>query len=262
MPDHGQSVFPHLTGAMRFWFYKAPPGRWHQPRRLEDNIEEIEVIVRGRGYFELGGKVVDVGPGSSVWYLPGDMVVVTAHESEPYQTVVFRFEVDGRPLETPPPHSEWTDPVECDRFCLRALELYHMKEGQNPETVFCHYARLTWEYREHLRRGGENRLPQAVRLALRLIEERYQEQLEVSDIAAAAGTSCSHLHLLFRKHLGASPVQRLISRRLQAAQSLLGIGGMSVKEVCFASGFRDFPYFCALFKRRTGLTPTRYASRL
>ncbi len=257
-----QGMFPHLTGSLHFWHYQAPPNRWHQPRRLEDHIEEIEVIVKGRGYFEVKGEAMDVGPGSSLWYLPGDVVRVTAHESDPYETVVFRFEVSGKPSEAPPPLSGWSDIAECERFCRRALALFLRKEGQTPETAFCHYARLTWEHREHQRRGGEEHLPQAVRLALELIEKRFAEPIEVAELAAAAGTSASHLHLLFRRHLDSSPIQRLIARRLQAAQSLLGAGSMSVKEVCFASGFRDFPYFCALFKRRTGMTPTNYASRL
>ena len=254
-------MFDHLTGALHFWHYQAPPGRYHTPRRLEDHLEEIEVIVKGRGYFEAGGAVVDAGPGSSLWYLPGDTVIVTAHETDPYETIVFRFDVTGRPPETPPPYSEWIDPAECDRFCRRALELFLRKEDQTSETTHCHYAKLVWEYREHQRRGGEERLPRTLRQALTLIEERYTEPLEVADLSRLVGLSSSHLHLLFRTHLGSSPVQKLIARRLQAAQSLLGTGGMSVKEVCFASGFRDLPYFCALFKRRTGMTPSRYASR-
>lgn len=253
-------MFDHLTGAFHFWHYQAPPSRCHQPRRLEEHIEEIEVIVKGRGYFQVEGGIVDAGPGSSLWYLPGDVVVVTSHEADPYETIVFRFEVSGHPPERPPPYSEWTDSAECGRFCRRALELFMRKQAQTAETAFCHYGRLLWEYQEHRRRGGEEAFPIQLRKALNLIELRFAEQIEVAEIADAAGMSASHLHLLFRRHLGSSPTQRLIDRRLHSAQGLLGAGTMTVKEVCFASGFRDFSYFCALFKRRTGTTPSNYAS--
>lgn len=254
-------VFKHLTGHLDFWYYQAPPKRWHQPRTLEKNIEEIEVIVSGRGYFDVKGKIVDAGPGSSLWYQPGDCVMVTAHEKDPYETIVFRFEVTARSPLAPPPYSTWADAGECARFCRRALDLFRQGADRSPEVAVCHYARLIWEAEEYRRRGGERQLPSALRRALSILETRYAESLDVECLAREAGVSASHLHLLFRRHLGSSPLQCLINQRLLKAQDELSRSDQSVKEICFAVGFRDFAYFCARFKQRTNLTPTAYRQR-
>lgn len=254
-------AFDHLTGRLHFWHYQSPPGRWHEPRRLEAQIEEIEVIVSGRGYFEVNGQVVDAGPGSSLWYQTDDTVIVTSHESDPYETVVFRFDVTRPPALRPPMYSRWADVAECARFCRRALELFRRGAKLSPDEVASQYARLFWEAQEEVRRGGQERLPASLHRAQALLETRPAEAWDMKRLAAAAGLSASHLHLLFRRHLATSPAQYLLHQRLLKAQDLLAHGTRSIKEVCFAVGFRNVAYFCACFKRRTGLPPGAYRRR-
>jgi AraC-like DNA-binding protein len=253
--------FAHQANHQHFWHYQSPPGRWHEPRRLEPRLEEIEVIVNGHGYFELNGQVVDAGPGSSLWYQTDDIVIVTSHETDPYETIVFRFEVTGPPAAKPPMHTTWADVAECAHFCRRALELFRLGVKLSADDVACQYARLFWEAQEHVRRGGQERLPASLRRAQVLLETRFAAAWDMAQLAAAVGVSASHLHLLFRRHLGTSPTQYLLHQRLLKAQELLAHGRQSIKEVCFAVGFRDFAYFCACFKRQTGLSPGAYRRR-
>lgn len=254
-------VFPHLTGRLHFWYYQAPPGRWHVPRQLEAGIEEIEVIVSGHGYFEVNGRVVDAGPGSNLWYQTGDKVIVTSHAADPYETIVFRFEVKQPATPAPPGCTTWSDTGECARFCRRALALSRLGVEQTAELVFCHYARLRWEAQECARADARQPFPPPLQRAVRLLETRFAEELDVAAVARGAGVSASHLHLLFRRHLGTSPAQVLINQRLQRAQDALTSSDRSIKEICYAVGFRDVAYFGALFKRRTSLTPGNYRRR-
>jgi AraC-like DNA-binding protein len=253
--------FEHVIGKLHFWYYQSPPARWHPPRLIEPVIEEIEAIVAGRGYFEVGGRVVDAGPGSLLWYQPGDTVIATSHETDPYETIVFRFAVTRRARVAPPAYSTWADPAECARFCRRARELFRLAVKLSQEEVVCQYARLFWEAQEHLRRGSQERLPASLRRVQVLIATRYADPWDVEQLAAAAGVSPSHLHLLFRRHLDTSPTQCLLQQRLLKAQDILAHSDSSVKEVCFAVGFRDFAHFCARFKRQTGMSPGAYRRR-
>jgi len=254
-------VFSHLTGRMHFWYYQAPPGQWHNPRRIEDEIEEIEVIVRGRGYFELGGRVVDLGPGSNVWYAPGTVVAVTAHESDPYETIVFRFEVTGPSSDPPPPYTRWASAGECSQFCRHVLALYNRGQALSPAFVGACYGRLVWEALEHVRSINEAALPLSVSLAVEYIRNHYAEELNVARIADIARVSPSHLHLLFRTHLGTSPKQYVAHQRLLRARELLQTTPLTVKEVGYAVGFNDINHFCSTFRRHTGLSPGRFRKR-
>ncbi len=49
--------------------------------------------------------------------------------------------------------------------------------------------------------------------------------------------------------------------RLDNAKRLLCNQSLTVQQVCYRSGFQDVPYFCRLFKRTFGMTPSEYRRR-
>ena len=51
----------------------------------------------------------------------------------------------------------------------------------------------------------------------------------------------------------------IIQRKLNAAQKMLHNPSFSVKEIADRLGFRSNNYFCAFFRRQTGMTPLEYA---
>lgn len=254
-------MFDHLTGKIEFWHYASPPNCWHKPRTLEPEVEEIEVIVSGRGYFEVNNQVIDAGPGSNLWYCPGDTVIVTSHEEDPYETIVFRFRVSGLPSSRPAPYTRWRSPTQCTEFCRHVLALHREHGPADPLEVACYYARLIWEARDSQRREAREAFPVSLKKALRYIQQNYSKDVSIDQIAAAAGVSPPHLHLLFRTHLSTSPMQHVIRQRIVAAQDLLIKTNHSVKEICHAVGFHDLKYFCTRFKRQTFQRPTDYRKR-
>jgi AraC-like DNA-binding protein len=253
----------HLTGEIEFWYYQSKPNVWHEPRTLEAGIEEIEVIVSGRGYFELAdGSTVDAGPGSNLWYCPGDIVGVTSHEKEPYETIVFRFKIHSRPISPLPRYTQWQSVGECNRFSRAALALYKSQPELAPEEVYCWYARLVEEARTYMRQEKQLSLPAPLAKAMSYITENFRENISINDIAENSGVSASHLHMLFRQHIHSSPMQFVIRQRILLACELLNNHTMSVKEVCFKSGFSDVKYFISRFKAQTALTPGQYGKQV
>lgn len=91
-------------------------------------MEEVEVILRGRGYFEIEGNTVDAGPGDIIWYYPGQTAVITSHETDPYQCMVFRFEIASPPLLRVPNRTHWYDLAECEQFCREAEAYFHSNQ--------------------------------------------------------------------------------------------------------------------------------------
>ena len=67
--------------------------------------------------------------------------------------------------------------------------------------------------------------------------------------------------MLFRKHLGETPHQRLLARRLQEARNLLATSNQNLKELAFECGFSSAEHFCRTFKERFGMTPGEYRRR-
>jgi AraC-like DNA-binding protein len=91
-----------------------------------------------------------------------------------------------------------------------------------------------------------------------LADARYFEQLDVDDLAAAAGLSRAHFSREFRRAFGESPHAYLLTRRLERAAALLRTTDHSVAEICFEVGLQSVGSFTTSFTRTYGAPPTAY----
>ena len=94
------------------------------------------------------------------------------------------------------------------------------------------------------------------------ISEHVSENITVATLADISCLTESHLVKAFRKELGVTPLQYIIKKRIQHAQTLLLGTEMTVSEVSQSAGFTDSSYFVRLFKRHIGYTPQQYRDRL
>ncbi|HIU69033.1 MAG TPA: helix-turn-helix transcriptional regulator [Candidatus Scubalenecus merdavium] len=90
---------------------------------------------------------------------------------------------------------------------------------------------------------------------LTFIYENYADSVTLEDISKAANISRSEAGRCFRKYMGCSPIEALISYRLQTAHRLLGEKALSLSEISFACGFNSVNYFSRQFKKVYGYTP-------
>ncbi len=93
-----------------------------------------------------------------------------------------------------------------------------------------------------------------------LADARYSEEVQVADMASAAGLSKAHFSREFRRVFGESPHHYLLTRRLERAAALLRMTDWSVAEICVEVGLQSIGSFTTSFKRTYGKTPTEYRS--
>jgi AraC-like DNA-binding protein len=91
-----------------------------------------------------------------------------------------------------------------------------------------------------------------------LADARYFEQLDVDDLARAAGLSRAHFSREFRRAFGEAPHAYLLTRRLERAAALLRHTDRSVVDICFSVGLQSVGSFTTSFTRTYGLSPTAY----
>jgi two-component system response regulator YesN len=92
-----------------------------------------------------------------------------------------------------------------------------------------------------------------------IIEDQLSSAISQKAIARGFNISVRHLNRIFSGQTGFSVGSYIIQRRLNAAQKMLYNPKFSVKEIADSLGFRSDNYFCAFFKRKTGMTPLEYA---
>jgi two-component system, response regulator YesN len=99
-----------------------------------------------------------------------------------------------------------------------------------------------------------------IQKAMGLIQQRYWGPFTLSALARQVGMSKHSLSHRFREALGVTFRDYLLKVRLERAKTFLVDGRLSITEVAQSVGFGDLPRFDKVFKRYTGLTPSKYRS--
>lgn len=96
----------------------------------------------------------------------------------------------------------------------------------------------------------------------RLLEERYQQHLRVSDYAGLLGMTPDRLHALCSRELKRSPSELIQQRVVKEAATRLEAGTVAIKQIAFALGFKDTAYFSRFFRKHTGEAPGAWRRRV
>jgi AraC-like DNA-binding protein len=87
------------------------------------------------------------------------------------------------------------------------------------------------------------------------MEENIYREVNLNGIGEALGLSS-----VFKSYTAMTPYQYLISVKIRKAKELLEAGSLPIKEVAFRLGFDDQYYFSRLFRKKTGIAPSRWSS--
>jgi AraC family transcriptional regulator of adaptative response / DNA-3-methyladenine glycosylase II len=98
--------------------------------------------------------------------------------------------------------------------------------------------------------------------ALRLIGEGALDTDGVDRLADGLGVTARHLRRLFLQHLGATPIDVAVTRRVHFAKRLLDDTSLAIHRVALASGFGSVRRFNSEMKRTYARTPSELRRRL
>ncbi|MBQ7840057.1 MAG: helix-turn-helix transcriptional regulator [Lachnospiraceae bacterium] len=90
------------------------------------------------------------------------------------------------------------------------------------------------------------------------INEHFREDITVEMLADRVGLSQYHFIRTFKKETGYTPHEYIVNTRIATAKYLLKNTRLSVKNICFDSGFSCESVFCSAFKRHQAMTPAQY----
>lgn len=94
--------------------------------------------------------------------------------------------------------------------------------------------------------------------SIHYIHENLYSNLEMKTLAKIEGLSESRYRALFTKTTGISPINYIINQRMDAATDLLVNTTASISEIAKTVGYYDTYYFSRLFKKRIGISPSKY----
>ena len=118
---------------------------------------------------------------------------------------------------------------------------------------------------DYLTRSSSKRLMQTgkirdfyIKEAISFIEQNFQNDISVEDIAGFCNLNRSYFGKIFRDTLGKSPQEFLISYRMSKAAELLKLTELSVGDISSAVGYLNQLHFSRAFKKIYGTSPRQW----
>ncbi len=159
-----------------------------------------------------------------------------------------------------------TDP-DHDRMAAALREVVRLYEGKEPAYQLKIAYQIAGSWLCILSRLPEGnpvvtaesaRDKQRVKAAIQYMQEHYQEQLRLDDIAEAAYISRSELCRSFQRTIGMTPMEFLMQYRIRQSVVLLRNKDLRVLDVAEMTGFCSPSHFGSYFHRYMGCTPRAY----
>ena len=101
----------------------------------------------------------------------------------------------------------------------------------------------------------------AIAIARAMINENYRQELSLRVLADGVHLNPNYFHRLFTAACGITPLQYLTEVRISHAKYELLNTDRSVTEIAELCGFSTYNYFCAVFRKRCGMSPRDFRKK-
>ncbi|MDR2160124.1 MAG: AraC family transcriptional regulator [Treponema sp.] len=250
-----------------------PPHRHRHPAPFRSVAEgrilpsfQIVYITGGEGTFWTGGRDYRVIPGSAMLILPG-----VPHRYRPVPEtgwheywVGFRGDYFNRMLrEGILSRDRVFFNVGCHHHLVSQFTMI-FEEIRSQQSLYqlkaCTgiLALLAEILTREQRAGQPNYYQRIVEKAKYIMGKNLETTLSLPGISGELGISSSRFTEIFKAATAMTPHQYYLQLKIRTAEELLERGDLPVKEVAQRLGFDDQYYFSRLFKRKTGIAPSRW----
>ena len=241
-------------------------GDWHSVPHTHNHME-LFYIIGGKGQFLIQDELYPVNVSNLVIINPNVTHTEVSLNAQPLEYIVLG--IDGIELQTSPTSNgqfsildqfESVEISSCLRNILRETELKNtgyedicqaymeiliirlmrntsLAIPTEPQTVFT------------------NRQCAAVR---RYIDLHFKESLTLEQLAEEGHMNKYYLSHTFKREYGVSPINYMISRRIEESKYLLAETDLSMSQISQLLGFSSLSYFSQVFRRTQSVTPMEY----
>ena len=241
-------------------------GDWHSIPHAH-NYTELFYIIGGDGQFLIDDERFPVRAHQLVVVNPNIMHTELSYEARPLDYIVLGIE--GLEISIPGANE--------GRYCIYTFSgankvltcmqsiLREMQEREQEHQMVCQaYMDILVV---QLMRNTSTSMTQVAdstptnrqcAMVRRYIDNHYKEQLTLDLLAAEAKVNKYYLAHAYKQAYGISPINYMISRRIQAGKRLLVETDLSLSQLSGILGFSSASYFSQSFRKAEGISPVEY----
>ncbi len=241
-------------------------GDWHSVPHTH-NHTELFYIVGGKGQFLIEDQVFPVDMNNLVIINPNISHTEDSLNAQPLEYIVLG--IDGVELVTTEnsngqfcilDHFESADISSCLRNILREME----QKNTGYEDICQAYMEILIIRLMRSTALAVPAEPQAVSAnrqcasVRRYIDLHFKEALTLEQLAEEAHMNKYYLSHAFKREYGVSPINYMISRRIEESKYLLTETDLSMSQIAQLLGFSSLSYFSQVFRRTQSVTPMEF----
>lgn len=250
---------------------RCEPGHSYGPAKRNHYLFHYVISGTGRLMADDSAGIThnfDIRGGQGFLIFPGQTNTYMADISAPWEYTWLEFDglrvkqaidLSGLSPEKPVYHSR----AAIDGQKIQDEMLYIVKNREEgPLCLIGHlylFLDLLSRSAQDSRKTDQNKLRDFyIREAIAYVENNYQSDISVEDIADTIGLNRSYFGKIFRNTVGTSPQQFLMNYRMVKATELLQDSHLSVNEIGIAVGYPNQMRFSRAFKNIYGVPPREW----
>ena len=212
----------------------------------------IHYIVSGYGVFKIEDREYALGAGEMFIIPPFIETYYKADPKNPWEYIWIGFTSDSNLPSALP------DTIRCSEALRIFTSMKKSEKLSGGKSAFL--SGKLWELFSVLLENKTEK-EDYVQSSLDLIHSEYEKPITVEEIAKRINLDRRYFSHLFKKKIGVSPKEYLISYRMNIASSLIKDKGVSISVAAYSVGYSDVFQFSKIFKSRYGVSPSEYKKR-
>ena len=227
----------------------ASPKRMVEKFEIEFYLEDAKTTTTDDRIFEIKKHHIQIAK-------PGQI----RHSELPFRTAYVKFNADGEIAERLSAAPEYFCSSHPEGIYNKIDEIILLNESSNTlllqSRMLSFLNLILYDAEIPTKRSGKNY--EIIADAKRYIEDNFNKQIKLKDIADSVHLSEIYFHNIFTESIGISPHQYLINCRIENAKKLLWNTNIPICDVAEKAGFGCQQYLNKVFKRETDMTPAAY----
>lgn len=241
-------------------------GDWHSVPHTHNHVE-LFYIIGGKGQFLINDALYPVNTNHLVIINPNVTHTEVSLNAQPLEYIVLGIEGIELSIHKASngqfcilDHFESVDISSCLRNILREMEMkqpgYEDVCQAFMEILIIRLMRNTGlSVPAGTAAAGVNRQCAAIR---RYIDLHFKEPLTLDLLAGEAHMNKYYLSHAFKREYGISPINYMISRRIEESKYLLTETDLSLSQISQLLGFSSLSYFSQVFRKSQAIPPIEY----
>jgi AraC-like DNA-binding protein len=272
------NIFPNESfidlGMYQYGYEQCEPGHSFGP--VTRNHYLFHYILSGTGTLMADNtkgetKTYSVKSGQGFLIFPGQITTYYADRNLPWEYVWIEFDglrvkeaLDLTELSVNSPVYHAQSQAIREQLMSEMLYIVHHAE-ESPFHLIGHL----YLFLDYLTRSAKSkRLVSSSKMsdyyikeAINYIEQNFQNDITIEDIAAVSGINRSYFGKIFRNSVGRSPQEFLMNYRMVKATELLKLTSLSIADIGSAVGYENPLHFSRAFKTIYGISPREWRNR-